>query len=62
MIVGNPGIVDPLEDGLSCEPGHYAHQLADLTGIAPVFPGTPFANIYRLALDRLPHIPNPFTF
>ena len=51
--VGNPDIVAPRETGFSIEPGHFAHQLADETGIAPQFFGKPFGNIYKLAFARL---------
>ncbi|MDV7143729.1 HAD hydrolase-like protein [Tropicimonas sp. TH_r6] len=51
--VGNPDIVAPRETGFSIEPGHFAHRLADETGVAPVFFGKPFANIFELALRRL---------
>ena len=53
VLVGNPDIVAPREDGLSREPGFYAHGLADETGIKPAFFGKPFASIYDLALARL---------
>ena len=59
VIVGNPDIVAPREDGLSREPGHYAHRLADRTGLAPEFLGKPFPKIYELALERLPEAPDP---
>lgn len=51
--VGNPDIVAPREAGFSIEPGHYAHRLADLTGIAPRFFGKPFPGIFEHALARL---------
>ncbi|TMV89300.1 HAD family hydrolase [Thioclava sp. BHET1] len=51
--VGNPDIVAPREVGFSKEPGHFAHRLADATGISPEFFGKPFANIYDLAFARL---------
>lgn len=51
--VANPDIVAPREDGFSTEPGYYAHQIADRTGITPRFFGKPFANIYDLAFARL---------
>ena len=57
--VGNPDIVAPREDGLSREPGYYAHALADATGVAPVFYGKPFANAFEMALARLPAPPDP---
>lgn len=52
VIVGNPDIVAPREDGLSREPGHFAHRLADRTGCAPVFLGKPFPQIFALAGRR----------
>ncbi len=51
--VGNPDIVAPRESGFSTEPGHFAHRLADATGVEPEFFGKPFANIYDLAFSRL---------
>ena len=53
VLVANPDIVAPREDGFSAEPGHFAHRLADSTGIAPRFFGKPFGNIYDLAFNRL---------
>lgn len=53
VYVGNPDIVAPREQGFSLEPGHFAHRLADSTGIAPRFFGKPFGNIYDLAFARL---------
>jgi glycerol 3-phosphatase-2 len=50
--VGNPDLVAPRETGLSLEPGYYAHLLADRAGVAPVFYGKPFGNIFAAALDR----------
>ena len=31
VLVGNPNLVSPREDGLAPEPGLYAHEIADLT-------------------------------
>lgn len=53
VLVANPDIVAPREGGFSAEPGHFAHRLADRTGIAPVFFGKPFGNIFDLAFDRI---------
>jgi len=53
VLVGNPDLVAPREDGLSLEPGYFAHDLARRTGIRPRFFGKPFANIYDLAFARL---------
>lgn len=53
VFVGNPDIVAPREEGFSIEPGHYAHRLADATGIEPQFFGKPFGNIFDLAFTQL---------
>lgn len=53
VLVANPDIVAPRENGFSAEPGYFAHRLADKTGITPEFFGKPFGNIYDLALARL---------
>jgi HAD superfamily hydrolase (TIGR01450 family) len=53
VVVANPDIVAPREKGFSTEPGHFAHQLADRTGIEPQFFGKPFSNIFELAFERL---------
>lgn len=59
VLVANPDLVAPREYGLSIEPGYYAHELADNTGIKPQFFGKPFANIfsYGLAMPALKDIP-----
>lgn len=57
VLVGNPDLVAPREDGLSLEPGHYAHALADATGMAPQFFGKPFPDAYAVVRARLPGIP-----
>ena len=53
VLVGNPDIVAPREDGLSLEPGWYAHDLTQRTGIKPEFYGKPFTNVYDLALAQV---------
>ena len=53
VLVANPDIVAPRETGFSAEPGHFAHRLADRTGVNPEFFGKPFANIFELAFDRV---------
>lgn len=55
VLVGNPDLVAPRETGLSKEPGWFAHRLADVVGIEPVFLGKPFPDIFDLALARLEH-------
>ncbi|WP_367181562.1 HAD-IA family hydrolase [uncultured Ruegeria sp.] len=53
VLVGNPDIVAPRENGFSSEPGLFAHRLADRTGVVPEFFGKPFGNIFELAFKRL---------
>ncbi|MCH8953061.1 MAG: HAD hydrolase-like protein [Proteobacteria bacterium] len=53
VLVGNPDLVSPREDGLAAEPGLYAHEIADLTGCAPEFYGKPFANVFELVRERI---------
>ncbi|WP_246227900.1 HAD-IIA family hydrolase [Roseobacter ponti] len=55
VIVGNPDIVAPREVGFSVEPGKFAHQLADATGVEPRFFGKPFGNVFDLTFARLGH-------
>jgi HAD superfamily hydrolase (TIGR01450 family) len=58
VLVGNPDLVSPREDGLAAEPGLYAHEIADLTGCAPEFYGKPFANVFDLVRERIgPGVP-----
>ena len=52
VFVGNPDLVAPREDGLSLEPGWFAHRLIDATGVAVHFCGKPFPDIFDLALAR----------
>lgn len=53
VLVGNPDLVAPREDGFSREPGFYAHDLADRLDITPVFFGKPFANAFDEVRRRL---------
>ena len=52
VFVGNPDLVAPREDGLSLEPGWFAHRLIDATGVPVHFCGKPFPDIFELALVR----------
>tara|TARA_R110002012_G_scaffold18455_18_gene67842 strand:- start:7143 stop:8048 length:906 start_codon:yes stop_codon:yes gene_type:complete len=52
VFVGNPDLVAPREDGLSLEPGWFAHRLIDATGVPVHFCGKPFPDIFELALAR----------
>lgn len=53
VLVGNPDIVAPREDGLTLEPGWYAHEIKRATGVSPAYFGKPFGNVFDLALSRL---------
>ncbi|MBM7068690.1 HAD family hydrolase [Actibacterium sp. 188UL27-1] len=57
VLVANPDIVAPREDGLSQEPGFFAHRLADDTKVEPIFFGKPFGNAYDDVKQQLPGIP-----
>lgn len=56
FVVANPDLVAPRENGLSKEPGYYAHLLADDIGFDPVFFGKPFSNAFHDAKLRLKDI------
>ncbi|WP_108658626.1 TIGR01459 family HAD-type hydrolase [Acuticoccus kandeliae] len=53
VLVANPDLVAPREDGLSIEPGYWAHELMDATGLPAAFYGKPFGNAFDAVLDRL---------
>ncbi|MAZ02243.1 MAG: TIGR01459 family HAD-type hydrolase [Sneathiella sp.] len=50
FIIGNPDLVAPREEGLSLEPGYFAHAIADETGSEPAFYGKPFEDVFDCAL------------
>ncbi len=56
LLVGNPDIVAPRENGLSREPGYFAHQLADRTGVEPQFFGKPYGNAFDMALAKVSNV------
>ncbi|MEX0430282.1 HAD-IIA family hydrolase [Spiribacter insolitus] len=53
LFVANPDLLAPQEGGYSTEPGTYAHEIQDETGVEPVFYGKPYGNIFELAMERL---------
>ncbi|WP_333828116.1 HAD-IIA family hydrolase [Pararhodobacter sp.] len=58
VLVANPDIVAPREDGLTLEPGHFAHDLPGHDGpLAPAFYGKPFGGAFGAALARLGDVP-----
>lgn len=56
LIVANPDLVAPREDGLSVEPGLIAHEIIERTGGQVAFFGKPFGNAFEIALARLPGV------
>ncbi|MEP4035496.1 HAD hydrolase-like protein [Pseudophaeobacter sp.] len=57
LVVANPDLVAPREDGLSLEPGLIAHDIIAQTGLKAAFYGKPFGNAFEVALNRLSDIP-----
>ncbi|MCB1482410.1 MAG: HAD-IIA family hydrolase [Rhodobiaceae bacterium] len=53
LVVANPDLVAPREEGLSVEPGWYGHQAADASGIGVEFHGKPFPSVYDIIRARL---------
>ncbi|PWR02477.1 HAD family hydrolase [Meridianimarinicoccus roseus] len=53
LLIANPDLVAPQIDGLSIEPGWFAHDLWDRTGQAPVFHGKPFGTAYSAVAQRI---------
>ena len=53
VLVGNPDLTAPLEETFSFEPGFFAHDLADRSGIEPLFFGKPFANAFQEVARRI---------
>lgn len=55
VIVANPDIVAPREDGLTLEPGHFGHDLPLFEGAAPrpVFHGKPYGPALEAALETM---------
>ena len=53
VAVGNPDLVAPREGGLTIEPGYWAHDLQDRTGIVPAFFGKPFREAFLAGAEKL---------
>ncbi|MDJ0827225.1 MAG: HAD hydrolase-like protein [Rhodobacter sp.] len=56
VLVGNPDIVAPREQGLTKEPGFHAYELTRQLNIRPEFFGKPFGNVFELALSGMPNV------
>ncbi len=57
LVVANPDLVAPREEGLSLEPGMFAHQILQATGAKAGFFGKPYRNAFETALARLAGVP-----
>ena len=53
VVIGNPDLVAPREGGLSVEPGFWAHDLQDRTGIVPRLFGKPYPEAFQIALSGM---------
>ena len=53
LLVGNPDLAAPRENGFSVEPGTYAHAIADRCNIEPQFFGKPFGNAFEKAIEQI---------
>ena len=54
VVIANPDLVAPREDGLSVEPGLYGHDLLDhVPGLDVTFHGKPFPSVYEYVEDLL---------
>lgn len=53
LLVGNPDVVAPREDGFTLEPGAFAHEIADALSVEPMFYGKPFGNAFEEIESRL---------
>jgi len=53
ILVGNPDLVAPREEGLTVEPGYWAHDIQDRTGIEVQYFGKPFGLAFELASERI---------
>lgn len=53
VVVANPDLVAPREDGLSQEPGLFAHDLIDRLGLAVAWYGKPFADGFQDVCARM---------
>ena len=53
VVVGNPDLVAPREGGLTIEPGFWAHDLQDRTGVRPMLFGKPYSDAFDIAIAGL---------
>ena len=55
--IANPDLVAPRGDCLTLEPGFFAHQAREASGVMPEFYGKPYAPAFRAVLERFVDIP-----
>lgn len=55
LVIANPDLVAPREDGLSLEPGLYAHALLDSLPLETHWFGKPFPDAFHEAIARAGH-------
>ncbi|QIE43755.1 HAD family hydrolase (plasmid) [Rhodobacteraceae bacterium SC52] len=53
LLIANPDLVAPNPDGLSIEPGWFAHDVWDRTGQAPIFHGKPYGSAFDAVATRM---------
>lgn len=56
LLIANADLVAPRDSGLSLEPGHYGHLIADRGVVDVQFFGKPFSDVYDLVEATLPDI------
>jgi glycerol-1-phosphatase len=52
VVIANPDIVAPREDGLTLEPGHFGHRLAAIPGVTLHWFGKPFPDAFTDSIAR----------
>lgn len=55
--IANPDLVAPRGDCLTIEPGFFAHQAREASGVIPGFYGKPYAPAFRAVLQRFAGVP-----
>ena len=57
VVIANPDLVAPREDGLTIEPGTFAHALMDALPVSPLFYGKPYRDAFDAAIAKMPGVP-----
>ena len=57
FVVANPDLVAPRENGLTIEPGTFAHAVMDAVSLSPLFFGKPYGDAFEAAIAKMPGIP-----